>query len=320
MGKLADLLGAIGHRRPVYVQTHDFPDHDAVASAFGLQGVLEHAGVPSRIVYSGELQRDSLRRMIRDLAIEVAPASEVRMAPQDPVVIVDGCKGSKNVSDLPGDEVAVIDHHDVKVPDNVPFVDIRSGTGACSTLIHGYWREAGVEVTARVATALMIGINMDTALLTRQVSRDDIQSYAELYTLADVRLENSILRNSIQTKDLAFYRHALANVDIRDRVAFCWFPDGCNQNLLGILGDFFISLEEADFVVLCARNAPGVINVSVRSEHEGWNASRVVQAALDGIGFGGGHADMAGGMIREPGVVNGEALQARFRSAVAAMG
>ena len=73
-----------------------------------------------------------------------------------------------------------------------------------------------------------------------------------------MRLENSILRNSIQTKDLAFYRHALANVQISDAVAFCWFPDGCNQNLLGILGDFFISLEEAEFVVLCARNA-GVI-------------------------------------------------------------
>jgi len=42
--------------------------------------------------------------------------------------------------------------------------------------------------------------------------------------LADIRLENSILRNSIQTRDLAFYRHALDRVQIGDRVAFCWFP------------------------------------------------------------------------------------------------
>jgi len=64
--------------------------------------------------------------------------------------------------------------------------------------------------------------------------------------------------------------------------------------------------------VLCARNN-GVINVSVRSEREEWNASRVVQAALDGIGFGGGHADMAGGIIRDPGELDGPRLQARFR-------
>ncbi len=312
MERLRELLGTIGARRPVYIQTHDFPDHDAMASAFGLQGVLARSGVPSRIVYGGDLQRDSLRRMIRDLGIEAAPAAEVAMAAADPVVIVDGCKGSKNVTDLPGDEVAVIDHHDVKSPDNVPFVDVRPDRGACSTLIYGYWKDAGVEVPTAVATALMIGINMDTALLTRQVSRDDIQAYADLYTLADMRLENSILRNSIQTKDLSFYRHALENVAIRDHIAFCWFPSGCNQNLLGILGDFFISLEEAEFVVLCARNA-SVINISVRSENEAWNASRVVQAALDGIGFGGGHADMAGGIVREPLKVDGAELESRFR-------
>jgi nanoRNase/pAp phosphatase (c-di-AMP/oligoRNAs hydrolase) len=299
----------------VYVQTHDFPDHDAIASAFGIQKLLSLRGIPTRIVYCGDIQRDSLRRMIRDCAIEVFSAPALSIAAADPIVIVDGCKGSKNVTDLPGDEVAVIDHHDVKSPDTVPFVDIRSDRGACATIIHGYWDEEGASIPRDVATALMIGINMDTALLTRQVGLDDIRAYADLYSLADVRLENSILRNSIQTKDLAFYRHALANVDIRDGMAFCWFPEGCNQNLLGILGDFFISVEEAEFVVLCARN-DGVINVSVRSEREEWNASRVVQRALSGIGFGGGHADMAGGIIREPGGIDGPRLHALFRSAI----
>jgi nanoRNase/pAp phosphatase (c-di-AMP/oligoRNAs hydrolase) len=315
MGRFSDLLDVIGTRRPVFVQTHDFPDHDAVASAFGMQGLLARSGVPSRIVYGGDLQRDSLRRMIRDLGIEAVPAASAAICATDPIVIVDGCKGSKNVTELPGDEVAVIDHHEVKSPDTVPFIDIRPDRGACSTLIHGYWGETGEEVPVPVATALMIGINMDTALLTRQVSRSDIEAYADLYTRADIRLENSILRNSIQTKDLAFYRHALENVEIRDRVAFCWFPAGCNQNLLGILGDFFISLEEVQFVVLCARNA-NVINVSVRNERDGWNASRIVQSALDGIGFGGGHADMAGGIIRDADGIDGPLLHARFLTAL----
>ncbi len=315
MEKLGELLNVIGARRPIYVQTHDFPDCDAVAAAFGLQVLLKGSGVPSRIVFGGDLQRDSLRRMIHDLGIEVEQAASVEIAARDPIVIVDGCKGSKNVTDLPGDEIAVIDHHDVKTPDGMAFVDIRPGLGACATMIYGYFREAQREIPREVATALMIGINMDTALLTRQVSTEDIQAYADLYARADIRLENSILRNSIQTRDLAFYRHALANVQIRDWVAFCWFPEGCNQNLLGILGDFFISLEEAKFVVLCAHNH-GVINVSVRSEREEWNASRVVQEALSGIGFGGGHADMAGGIIRNPDGIDGTELHARFRRAL----
>lgn len=237
------------------------------------------------------------------------------MKASDPVVIVDGCKGSRNVTDLPGDELAVIDHHEVQSPDNVPFVDIRPDMGACATIIHGYWDETGEEIPVSVATALMIGINMDTALLTRQVSRADIEACADLYTHADIRLESSILRNSLQAKDLAYYRHALENVQITDGVAFCWFPDGCNQNLLGILGDFFISLEEAEFVALCARNTD-VINVSARSQKEGWNASQIVQAALSGIGFGGGHGDMAGGIIRELDGIDGPILHARFLRAL----
>jgi hypothetical protein len=104
-------------------------------------------------------------------------------------------------------------------------------------------------------------------------------------------------------------------VQITDGVAFCWFPDGCNQNLLGILGDFFISLEEAEFVALCARNTD-VINVSARSQKEGWNASQIVQAALSGIGFGGGHGDMAGGIIRELDGIDGPILHARFLRAL----
>ena len=315
MGKLGELLNVLGARRPVYVQTHDFPDCDAVATAFGLQVLLKESGVSSRIVFGGDLQRDSLRRMIRDLGIEVEQAAGIEIDAHDPIVIVDGCKGSKNVTDLPGDEIAVIDHHDVKTPDDVAFVDIRPGLGACATLIFGYFQEARREIPREVATALMIGINMDTALLTRQVSKEDIQAYADLYPRADVRLENSILRNSIQTQDLDFYRHALANVQIRDRVAFCWFPEGCNQNLLGILGDFFITLEEAEFVVLCARN-DGVINISVRSERDAWNASRMVQEALSGIGFGGGHADMAGGIIRDPQGIDGPQIHERFRRAL----
>ena len=212
MRTLVELLRTIGQRRPVYIQTHDFPDHDAITSAFGLQQLLAGAGVPARIVHAGDLQRDSLRRMIAELGIEVAPASSVPMTASDPIVIVDGCKGSKNVTDLPGDEVAVIDHHQVRSPEDVPFVDIRPGTGACATIIHRYFTDAGAEISREVATALMIGINMDTALLTRQVSRDDIQAYADLYTMADMRLENSILRNSIQTRDLEFYHHVMTHL------------------------------------------------------------------------------------------------------------
>jgi len=282
----------------IYIQTHNFPDHDAVASAFGLQYIFNELGKKALCIYEGDVQRDSLQQMIDELNIEITHNEDHLLTEDHKIIIVDGCKGNKNVTDLIGDEIAVIDHHEVSTPDDVPFSDIRSNYGACSSIIFKYFKDYKLSIPQNIATALMIGINMDTALLTRGVSEEDIQAYAELYTISNIRLQNSILRNYIQTKDLNFYRYAIDNVIIKNEIAFCYFPKGCNQNLMGILGDFFLALEEVDFVILCALNE-SKINFSLRNEAPQWNASMVIQEVLKGIGFGGGHGDMAGGIIKD---------------------
>lgn len=293
------LLSTLANTSSVYIQTHNFPDHDSVAAGAALQEFLKQAGKESRVIYEGEVQRDSLKRMIKDLSIEILPASRFPLTGEDKIIVVDGCKGNKNVTDLIGEEIGVIDHHQVTAPDDVKFVDIRPDYGACSTIVYEYLMEHEFRIDQRLATALLVGINMDTALLTRNVSQADLLAYTDLYGIADVMLVNSILTNYIQTRDLAFYRTALERVKIKETLAFCYFPEGCNQNLLGILGDFFMSVQEIEFVALCALN-DGKINLSVRSENRKWNASRVIQEVLAGIGFGGGHSDRAGGLIQDP--------------------
>lgn len=297
----------------IFVQTHNYPDHDAVASAFAFQQLLKNKGIQSKLIYDGDMQRDSLVQMISDLAIEIKHCSAYDMNAEHKIIIVDGCKGNKNVTDLIGDEIGVIDHHQVDKPEHVLFTDIRSGYGACSTIMYSYFAEYDIDIPQDVATALMIGINMDTALLTRGVGKEDIEAYANLYSVSDIRLQNSILRNYIQTKDLSFYRYAIDHVNIADELAFCYFPDGCNQNLLAILGDFFLSLNEVEFVILCAKNGTK-INFSIRNEKKQWNAAILIQKALQGIGFGGGHADMAGGIMNNVEGFDPESFLRKFRS------
>ncbi|MFP4475943.1 MAG: hypothetical protein ACLFOY_10335 [Desulfatibacillaceae bacterium] len=48
---------------------------------------------------------------------------------------MDGCKGNANVTDLPGEELAVIDHHAVADPDDVPYVHTDPAYGACASMI-----------------------------------------------------------------------------------------------------------------------------------------------------------------------------------------
>lgn len=307
------LLERVRNSNNLFIQTHDFPDHDAVASAFGLQCLLRHFGIESTLVYEGVIERDSLRKMIRDLQITIKHLSDIEMREGHPIVIVDGCKGNKNVTDMIGDEICNIDHHLVTSPADVPLSDIRSHLGACSTLILEYYHTLDVKPEQAVATALMVGLNMDTALLTRNVSEQDVEAYAYLYGIADISLVNSILRNYVQVKDMAFFRGALDSIEVFGKAGYCYFPQGCNQNLLGILGDFFMSFQEIDIVVLLANNSDR-INFSVRSEAEPVNAAHLVRNLLEDIGFGGGHADMAGGMIKDTALFQEELIKGRLRA------
>ncbi len=298
MKNIMALVELLQKEKHIYIQTHNYPDHDAVASAFALQEFFNHFSIKSHLTFDGDIQRDSLQDMISSLKIDIKPISEYNMNAEDKIVIVDGCKGNKNVTDLIGDEVGVIDHHQVDKAEDVAFNDIRSDYGACSSIVFSYFNEHNITIPQNVASALLIGINMDTSLLTRGVSENDIYAYSALYTLSDVRLVNSILRNFIQQKDLEFYKEAIDRVLISNEIAYCYFADGCNQNMLGILGDFFLALKEVDFVILLAKNNDK-INFSLRNESSKWNCSSVIQAALKGIGFGGGHSDMAGGIIND---------------------
>lgn len=311
MTKIDKLLECVKKKDWVFIQTHDFPDHDAVASAFALQYLLDQEGIRSHIIYEGEIERNSLERMIDELMIDIGHTTKHSLKTESEIIIVDGCKGNRNVTDLVGTEIAVIDHHEVDSPEDVSYIDIRPRIGSTSTLIYSYFIETDMQIPQNIATALLIGIDMDTALLTRGVSDMDVEAYANLYEKADVPLRNSILRNYIQTQDLRFYRLALDRIEVNGAMGFCYFPDGCNQNLLAILGDFFLSVNELNFVVVCAKN-DDVINISVRNERDGCNASLIIQEVLEGIGFGGGHKGMAGGVIHNVSLFDEKEIHKNF--------
>ena len=199
------LLDLVKNENFVFIQPHDFPDPDAIAAAYGLQSLLGLKGIKSYLVYEGEIQRDSLKNMIRDLDIHINKPGEYEMIKTHKIIIVDGCKGNDNVSNLIGEEIGVIDHHEAKNPEKVPYVDIRSDYGSCSTIIFSYFTELKLKIPPNVANALFIGLNLDTARMTRKVSDADIRAYAGLYKRVDDKYVQSKLRNNIELKIWFFF-------------------------------------------------------------------------------------------------------------------
>ncbi len=292
------LLHLLKQEQTIYIQTHNFPDPDAVAAAFGLGHLLQTQGFECRLVYYGFIERAALSYMIRDLDIPIRPFFYYQIHQDDPVVIVDGCKGLRNVQELGGRDIGIIDHHEVKVPDDVPYIDIRSNYGATSSIIYEYYSALGILPPRNVATALMIGLRIDTANLSRAMTEEDYIAYNSLRKLADLDYVNHSIKNNIELADLDIFREALAQLRQYESRAFIWLPRGCPQNLLGILSDFFISVNEINLVVIAANNGDS-INFSLRSDTTQWNAADIIRNALHGIGFGGGHSHMAGGLIED---------------------
>lgn len=292
--KLIKLLS--GHK--VFLQTHNFPDPDAIASAYGLQKFLEKHGVSSTLCYVGSIDRFNTRKMMDSFGIEILSFDEIGddMKEEDFIVNVDCQKPNANTTDLPGNEVACVDHHPIfKETDDYKYVDIRI-TGACSSIVAYYYYLTDTPIDSDVATALAYGIKMDTDDLIRGTSPLDMEMMSYLFNHANWSKLNEMYNSTIEFQDLKAYGAAIENIDIFDFVGFTFIPFECPNSLVAIISDFILSLDVVDVAIVYSINSDG-IKFSVRSERKDIDAGRLIHDALDGIGSGGGHAAMAGGFI-----------------------
>lgn len=290
--KLVELLR--GHT--TYIQTHNFPDPDAIASAFGLQYFLKQHGVEARICYAGKVEKLSTRKMFEVFGIRVLSAAQIMdMTETDYIVAVDAQKHNANLTAFIGNEVACIDHHPIYKQYDYAYKDIRQ-VGSCSTLIAEYFKMTDTPIAPQVAAALVYGIKMDTADFLRGVTDLDVDMFAYLYKKSDAALVHAMYQNVMEFKDLKAYAAAIESIHVYDGVGFADIPFDCPDAMVAIISDFILSLDVVTVSVIYAIRADG-IKFSVRSEVPQIDAGALVRSALEGWGSGGGHKEMAGGFI-----------------------
>lgn len=290
-----DLIGILaGHT--VYIQTHNFPDPDAIASAFGLQQFLHFHGIQATLCYDGKIDRLSAKKMLDTFGITMYSKNDISdMEGKDLIVLIDSQKLNKNVTDLVGDEVACIDHHPTFVPMEYHYQDIRM-VGACASLIAEYYVRSGNTPDRNVATALLYGIKMDTLQFTRGVTPLDIEMFGFLFPLCDQEVLADLERNNMEFSDLKAYGEAIERIELYDKIGFSCIPFSCPDALIAILSDFILALIEVEVAVVFSFREDG-IKLSVRSEDPDIHAGDLLHEALKGLGSGGGHAVMGGGLI-----------------------
>ena len=283
----------------MYIQTHNFPDPDAISSGYGLQKLLEMYGVESVLCYDGRIDKLSASKLLDEFHIQMVPYESLKsdMRETDLIICVDSQKNAgENMTDFVGDEAACIDHHPTFVPVEYRYRDIRM-TGACATLIAEYYALSGKEPGSDVATALLYGLKMDTLQFTRGVTELDIRMFGFLFPRCDQEKLASLERNNMEFADLKAYGSAIESIELYDKAGFSCIPFSCPDALIATISDFILALVEVEIAVVFSFREDGV-KLSVRSEDPGVHAGKLLHDALRGVGSGGGHASMGGGFIR----------------------
>ena len=295
MTKLEELLREI-HKEHVYIQTHNFPDPDAIASAYAMQNLLQARGISSTICYKGKIDRYSTEKLQELLRLEFLHIEDLesRLTDEDEVILVDAQKGNSNIINMTGDEIICIDHHPKNDKYPYRFSDIRPEVGACATIMAQYFFENDVPMSRSVATSLTYAIRIDTNNLSRGVSKLDFEMAYRMYDLCDYDTIHMLENSNLCFEDLVAYSKAIASIEVYDNISFADAGAGCP--VIANISDFMLALKEVSFSVVYARREGGV-QLSVRSEKPSLDAGKIVSKALAGLGSGGGHAEMAGGFV-----------------------
>lgn len=296
MSNFKEVLNNISGKK-IYIQTHNFPDPDAISSAFGLQRLLKYENINAKIIYAGEIDRLATIKMIKQLNIDIQSIDCIEsIEKDDEIILIDAQRGNSNITDTCAGKILCIDHHRVFGSNSYSYADIRPDVGACASIIAKYYKEMGIEIEKDIATALLYGIKIDTANLTRGVSQLDLDMFYDLYNKADLELISNLETSTLQLSDLHAYANAINTIKVIDKISFANTGHNCPETLIATISDFMLDLSEVSISIVYSYKEEG-IKLSVRCDRGKYDAGIITNEALKTVGKGGGHAAMAGGFI-----------------------
>mgnify|MGYP000741427681 CR=1 FL=1 len=302
--KLALLRTRVVGAKSVLILTHDFPDPDCLASAFGLQHLFASWGVQSSTIsFGGFVGRAENRAMVRFAKIESVPFMLIHLEDYDRIVLVDSFPGLGNVS-LPRQVAvdAVLDHHPHTAPADAPyFHDIRQDLGATSTLVTKYLLAENYPLVPHLATTLFYGIKTDTNEMARNASAEDLECYKLLFDKADHHMLSHI---EWPERDPEYFRilHSAAEVMVTlGNIGYTHLGHVSTPDHIAEIADLFDSLQTIQ-TMICSGIFKNQIYYSIRSKdienEEDTTAGEAAERLAEIFGgSGGGHSNMAAGRI-----------------------
>ncbi|HSK09966.1 MAG TPA: DHH family phosphoesterase [Vicinamibacterales bacterium] len=288
----------------VLILLHNDPDPDAMASGLALRNLLRRTKATAILGALQGVTRPENLRMANMLDIQVEPITAASFPGFDRIAMVD--VQPHYFGELLDRADLVIDHHPPQPGYSAVFRDIRPEYGSTSTILTEHLRSVDVNISERTATALLYAIKSDTLFFNRQATREDLEAFSFLYSLADATLIRKMEGSEITLERLHHVVKALQAGRL-DQQVFCSFMGQTpREDLIAYIADFFLELEDVKWTIIA-----GVVNemlvMSVRNLGYTRNAGEFVRKYFADLGSAGGHRSMA------KAVVPIDAFRAKFK-------
>jgi nanoRNase/pAp phosphatase (c-di-AMP/oligoRNAs hydrolase) len=295
-------LSGLAEVQSVTLISHVHPDPDSLGSMLGLAHLVSTClQKPTRLTRDGLISRAENRAMVEVLKIDLQSIEDVTWEPGEALVMVDSQPNTGRHSFDPIVPLyGVIDHHDTPGDvEGISFVDVRPGLGATCSLVTSYLIEQNVPVPARIATALLYGIETELAGFPREANPLDDSALLYLYPLADKEQLARIRNARLPETYFECILQALQSSFLYDRLIISWVNELPQPELAAEVVDFLIRFEEVDWA-LCAGVYQDKLILSVRTVLPRASAGEMLRQVVGKLGRAGGHHRRAGGTVCLP--------------------
>jgi len=224
IGELQQVLDRHSSERQLIV-IQDFPDPDALSSAWAYQLIAQQYNIQCDIVYAGTLSHQENIALVK---LTNLPAKRwgIQTLKDRDFSVYQGCVLVDNqgtttqlmpfVKQAGLPIVVLIDHHNPQDNLEAEFTDLRPQTRATATILSQYLQtgllklDSSISTHVKCATALMHGLRADTDRLMR-ATEEDFLAAAYLSRFYDVQLLNAVLQTARSRRVMDVIERSLKN-------------------------------------------------------------------------------------------------------------
>lgn len=266
--KIAELRQTLerhsGKRQLIVIQ--DFPDPDALASAWAYQLIAQQYNIQCEIVYAGTLSHQENIALVK-LTNLPAKRWAIQNLKERDLSLYQGCvlidnQGTTSqlmpfVRQAGIPITVVIDHHSAQEDLKPEFADLRPQTRATATIVTQYLQSGLLKLDnnnqehIKCATALMHGLRSDTNRLM-QAQEEDFLAAGYLSRFYDSQLLNAVLQTARSRRVMDVIERSLKNRKVHNNfsiagVGYLRYDD---RDAIPQAADFLVTEENVHTAVV----------------------------------------------------------------------